>query len=280
MNPVFSIFYLLVPFLAILPDADHWQDSISKKLGFKIIPWKHRWWSHTVYFPFVIMWIFYLLNRYFQFWLEIWDYIVLWIVIFSHTLGDMFTVSGIRPFYVPWFKNFISEMKVKVPIATTGHKSEYVVLATTTLAFIFLLYKIIVSGAYKTFLDGYISFMNNTTLSLFPVIFLTTTLFILVFFLGKELLNFKENTFVILKHFLKFLGVMLITGLIAFVWFYLTKNNPNGMYLVYTIVAIGLIYSFVNFYKNIELLMPMISYTLIGILYFAFFLIFVRFFNF
>lgn len=280
LNPVFSIFYLLVPFLAILPDADHGQDSITKKLGFKIVPWKHRWWSHTVYFPFVVMGIFYLLSHFFNLWLVLWDYIVLWIIIFSHTLWDMFTVSGIRPFYVPWMKNFISEMKVKIPLATTWHSSEYVVLAITTWAFLFLMYRIISSGAVNIFLEGYKNFMNNTELALFPVIFLAITGLILLFFLGKELLSFKENTFVILKYFFKLLWILFITWIVAFIAYYFLNKNPNGMLVVYWIGAIWLWYIGVQFFKNIELLMPMIAYTIIWTLYFSFFLIFVRYFNF
>lgn len=280
LNPVFSIFYLLIPFLAILPDADHGQDSISKKLGFKIVPWKHRGWSHTIYFPFVVIGLFYLLSHFFNLWLVLWDYIVLWIIIFSHTLGDIFTVSGIRPLYVPWMKNFISNMKVKIPLATTWHSSEYIVLTIATSAFIFLLYKIFASGTINVFLDGYKTFMNNTELALFPVIFLSVTLLILLFFLGKELLSFKENTFVILKYFFKLVGILLITGIVAFIVYYFLKGNPNGMLAVYGVGAIGLGYIWVQFFKNIELLMPMIAYTIIGTLYFALFLVFVRFFNF
>ena len=43
---VFSPIFLLLPFLAVLSDADHWKDGLSRK-GLSL-PWKHRWWSHSI----------------------------------------------------------------------------------------------------------------------------------------------------------------------------------------------------------------------------------------
>ncbi len=56
---VFSPIFILLPFLAILADADHWQDSLSKK--WLSLPGKHRGWSHSLLGSFILWNIVYLL---------------------------------------------------------------------------------------------------------------------------------------------------------------------------------------------------------------------------
>lgn len=101
---VFSPIFILLPFLAILADADHWQDSLSRK--WLSLPWKHRWWSHSILWSFILwsifylllIWIFFLTNNYWitsnntitlsnfiSSWIYVWAFIisillVLWIL--------------------------------------------------------------------------------------------------------------------------------------------------------------------------------------------------------
>ncbi len=49
---IFSPVFVLLPFLAILSDADHWQDSLSRK-GLSL-PWHHRWWSHSIFWTVIL----------------------------------------------------------------------------------------------------------------------------------------------------------------------------------------------------------------------------------
>lgn len=49
---IFSPVFVLLPFLAILSDADHWQDSLSRK--WLSLPWHHRGWSHSPFWTVIL----------------------------------------------------------------------------------------------------------------------------------------------------------------------------------------------------------------------------------
>jgi len=98
---IFSPVFLLLPFLAILADADHWQDSLSRK--WLSLPWKHRSWSHSILWSFILwtifylllIWIFYLTNNY---WITsnnsitIWNFFQSWMYILLFVISILFSL--------------------------------------------------------------------------------------------------------------------------------------------------------------------------------------------
>lgn len=299
-NPVFSIFYLLTPFLAILPDADHWQDSISKKLSVKIwktsiwlkIPWKHRWWSHTLYFPLIVIWIFMLIENWLWVSFQMWDFIVLWILIFSHPIADMFTVSWIRPLYIPdWIMSilkhipilwsilkFISELKITIPLAVTGNKSEYRILFFLLIWLIISIINLFISWWVNTFLNWYIWFFNSWwNYALYAILISYFTLF---FFLSKEMLWIKNNSIILFKFIFKIILLIFWAWILLFALYKFipdTFEHKDYILLGGLILSVWILYYFFN--KHMDKVLPVVVYTFISLLYFTLLGVFIKYHN-
>lgn len=163
-NPQFSIFMLLTPFLAVLPDADHWEGFLSRKLHIKaIVNWalnvKHRWITHTLLFPIVFtLLIYYIALHFFNYQFSQWDLEVLIILILSHILGDIFTISWIQAFYpIPLLKN----ITVRVWNIRTTKDWEFIFSFVVLLINFYLVYLVIHNWWFKHLFSSFLEYYNQ-----------------------------------------------------------------------------------------------------------------------
>jgi len=211
----FNIFYSFYLFFSLLPDLDHNKSSLTKKIWFSL-PFKHRWFSHTLLFIIIIQW---LINLGFYFWLwikiELIDQLVLFVLLHSHLLADIFTVSGL-PYLYPFYSK-----SIKVPwvsIFSTWKNWEYFFNLAITWINLFLIYWIF-SKDILTILNDSIVKTQEFATSSWTVIWIFSFVFFLLWFhlISSEIKNAKKDISKLWKTF----SSMVIKTLISFVVLFL-----------------------------------------------------------
>lgn len=223
----FSFIYLFYIFLALLPDLDHHQGALTKKLGIKL-PFKHRWFTHTLIMCILVsIWLYYLAS---SLWLATIGFISILILAHSHILWDLFTVSWI-PYFWPVIKNF------RIPwisIVKTWSNGEWIFNLIVSFINLFLIY--LVTVKYNILeLQGLAETSKNILSSTWLLIGLWIWTFILGYHIvSSEIKYLKKNT----------------TKMISVVWRNIIKSLAN--WIVIWSILYGLVIYILPYLGTIE----------------------------
>lgn len=267
-NPTFSVFYVMFPFLSLLSDGDHPKSFLTRKLWFGI-PWSHRWWTHTIWFSFIIAWIVFWINSlwnhlwYWNYHFNNWDYIVLFFGVFSHVVGDFFTVSWIKLLYP------ILKTSFKFPFiqATTNTKSEYFVSFIVLFINIVLGYIIYTKWYFSILFNWFKEYVVNYHQQ--ALVLLWILLIFNIFLFSKEINMLSKNLKTSIKTLFKMIFHIFIAIVIGVIVLFVIKNYESA-YFSYSlfIVLISLfIYIIYSIWHKSEKLVNSIIYFILWLIY-------------
>lgn len=267
-NPTFSVFYVMFPFLSLLSDGDHPKSFLTKKLWFGI-PWSHRWWTHTIWFSFIIAWIVFWINSlwnhlwYWNYHFNNWDYIVLFFGVFSHIVGDFFTVSGIKLLYPILKTNF------KFPFiqATTNTKSEYFVSFIVLFINIVLWYIIYTKWYFSILFNWFKEYVANYHQQ--ALVLLWILLIFNIFLFSKEINMLSRNLKTSIKTLFKMIFHIFIAIVISVVVLFIIKNYESAYfsYSLFIILISLFIYIIYSIWHKSEKLVNSIIYFILWLIY-------------
>jgi len=255
----FSIVMFFLPILAIIQDWDHKQWFLTKH--FKIsIPWKHRWFTHTLLFILLLIWIidisvyFIIANStnnpisvqwFIDFFKSIkFDNIVLLIILHWHLLGDILTKQWI-PYFYPFYKK-----NIKIPLFSTRNKeNKYDITWEMWLNFFhsvinILLISYIVSR-WDTFwniiLEPIKHLKNSGNQWLLIAFLLAEIIFIIMLFYSdiKKSVDYMKNFYKNIFRVLFFMFIWLLISWIIFVVLTITNINLTEIFKQLTNIEIN-----------------------------------------
>jgi len=248
----FNIFFIFYMIFSLFADLDHWQWSLNKKLKIKL-PFKHRGFSHTLLFQIIITWLVGYLFTSLGYEVTKIDYLIIFWLLLSHLLADIFTVSWF-PFFWPLFKKRITIPWISV--IKTSTKGEFIFNLLVTFFNLYLLFYIFSKGFYHqiTWIDKTSNFVTSS-------IWIEIGIFIAFFLfwyhiISSEIKNLKHDTKRLWKKFLQISKNLVIWFIILSVISYLLQNNlfkdiPLLNFILGSIILV-IIQWIALFYKDIE----------------------------
>lgn len=255
---IFVIFYVL---WSLLPDLDHWQSVLNRKFGIKL-PFGHRWFTHTLLFIVLMCWLLNLIAHYAWITLTNKDQILIFILLHSHILADVFTVSSVpylwplikQPIVIPW-----------VSIFKTWTNGEFIFNLIVSIVNLCLVVYVLFGWVLTRMKDSIIQTQHfvsssSTTLVTTGIIFILLVIYVIWGEIRstKKYINTIGDTFIGLLSV--FLTSVVISGIIGWGIIKTTSFNPQWVILgISTVVIISLL---IKLNKHIEFLSKSLGYLL------------------
>lgn len=237
----FSIYLFFAPIIALIADADHHASFLTRFLKFKM-PFKHRWFTHTLVFVLLMMFLFnvilftyqnfdIILNKWNPF---TWDTIsafldwqkinnmYLFILFHGHLLWDFFTTRWI-PYFYPIFK-----WSVWIPLFSCWEWKNWNITGEMYVNFlhsvmnIWLLSFIILSWSkFAPVIEPVIHWLKETNnISILLWLIFAEILFIIILF-WSDIKKYTHNSKIIIKSIFKTLIHIFLWISILFLSFFL-----------------------------------------------------------
>lgn len=280
----FSIYFLFVPFLAILPDLDHHNSYWKRKLWFRL-PFAHRWFTHSLWFILLVIFIINIIWFYFYWWLnninsELFsnfynyvfelkkiDNLILFILLHWHILWDMITKDKVR-YFTP-----ISNVRIWINLMSTSEwkdkywttKEMYINFIITILNILAIIFIIKNFWVYENTIKDFITTLSWYNKEILISIFLSQLIFSIYLFwidIKKTITHFKDFLKRIIKVllfvFLWILTSWLLIFLISILQLNIFETYNNLQLIIYLIIM--LIFWLFSLYLTKKYLIS-ISYT-------------------